>query len=308
MITQAIQTFFSSYRFPVVVLSTMGLLAATTVGVLLIPPSDSALAAFAEDFKVWCFGYDPSTGEMEWSYVGSFLLQPLLMSGIVFLVWNGALKRATRAQITRYSLATVLAAGGLSGTLIWSAADLGSAQDLTEQPFPAERLRTHFLAPDFTLTDQTGEFLSLDSLQGEVFLVTAVFSSCGLTCPLIFSQTKRVLEGLTSQERARMKVAVITLDPENDTPEVLAELARFHGVGPPLFHLLTGDPARVNDTLDRFGFARTRDPQTEIIDHANLMILVDKGGRVAYRFTLGKRQEEWMSAALKLLIQEVPST
>jgi len=66
-------------------------------------------------------------------------------------------------------------------------------------------------------------------------------------------------------------------------------MARLHGVSAPLFHLLGGEPAIVNRVLDGFGFKRNRDPKTGAIDHANLFVLMDRTGHVAYRFTLGTR-------------------
>ncbi|MNC96767.1 hypothetical protein D3C83_142260 [compost metagenome] len=60
----------------------------------------------------------------------------------------------------------------------------------------------------------------------------------------------------------------------------------------------------MESTLDALGVARTRDPETGVIDHANLFVLVDRDGRVAYRFTLGERQERWLVQALRLLLAE----
>jgi protein SCO1/2 len=47
-----------------------------------------------------------------------------------------------------------------------------------------------------------------------------------------------------------------------------------------------------------------RDTDTGLIDHANLFILIDREGRVAYRFTLGERQQDWLGNALRLLLGE----
>jgi cytochrome oxidase Cu insertion factor (SCO1/SenC/PrrC family) len=50
--------------------------------------------------------------------------------------------------------------------------------------------------------------------------------------------------------------------------------------------------------------ARERNPQTGMIDHANLFIVLDRKGTIAYRFTLGEHQEHWLARALQLLTRE----
>jgi protein SCO1 len=52
------------------------------------------------------------------------------------------------------------------------------------------------------------------------------------------------------------------------------------------------------------GIERVRNAETGLIDHANLFLVIDRQGRVAYRFTLGDRQEQWLVSALRLLLAE----
>jgi protein SCO1/2 len=99
-------------------------------------------------------------------------------------------------------------------------------------------------------------------------------------------------------------VIAVTMDPENDSPDVLAELAKNHGMQSTLYHLVTGDPADVEPLLDRMQIARQRDPATGIISHANLFLLIDREGRIAYRLGLGERQQRWLTSALRVLLRE----
>ncbi len=94
------------------------------------------------------------------------------------------------------------------------------------------------------------------------------------------------------------------MDPETDSPEVLAQLAKNHGMDAPLFRLVTGEPAEVERVLDRMEIARQRDPETGVISHANLYLLIDRQGRVAYRLGLGERQQRWLVSALRVLLRE----
>jgi cytochrome oxidase Cu insertion factor (SCO1/SenC/PrrC family) len=60
----------------------------------------------------------------------------------------------------------------------------------------------------------------------------------------------------------------------------------------------------VNDVLDRLEISRSANPMSGEIDHANLFLLIDKGGKLAYRLTLGAQQEQWLVEALRVLVAE----
>jgi len=99
-------------------------------------------------------------------------------------------------------------------------------------------------------------------------------------------------------------VVAVTLDPERDTPEGFRELAQRHNVSAPGFQLLTGAPGTVNPLLDLLDISRSKNPETGDIDHANLFIVVDRSGRMAYRFSATGPQSRWVSDALHLLVAE----
>jgi protein SCO1/2 len=115
---------------------------------------------------------------------------------------------------------------------------------------------------------------------------------------------QKAVSALPPEQLDNLRIAVITLDPENDTPEVLANVAAARGFTSPPFHLLTGEPATVERILDNFAVPRFRNADTGLIDHANLFILIDQEGRIAYRFSPDERQQHWLGEALRQLIDE----
>jgi protein SCO1/2 len=271
------------------------------LALLLAPPGEAGLGAFAEDFRIWCFGYDPATGRFSPALVLAMTTPPLLLAGVLAWLWREPLaalarRRAVAAPVAAAALG-VAAAGASFGLF-------AAAPAHTELPFPAEALRTAHRPPDLALTDQSGAVVALPELRGRVVLLTAIYASCGHTCPAILAQTKRAVGALSDEERAGLRVVAVTLDPAHDTPEVLAELARMHALEAPLYRLVTGDPERVERVLDEMEVARARNAETGVIDHANVVMLLDRAGRVAYRFSIGERQERWLASALALLLRE----
>ena len=79
--------------------------------------------------------------------------------------------------------------------------------------------------PDFTLTDQTGaEFVSAKQLQGVDWIADFIYTTCPGPCPRMSSQMHEVEKELDGVERVRL--VSFTVDPEHDTPPVLAEYAK----------------------------------------------------------------------------------
>lgn len=306
----SIQAFFEDWRFPVVMISLLVAFVLLMTAILLTPGGPGAAGAFAEAFRVWCFNYDPATGRIEWGYVWMYVAQPLVMAGGIYLLWRRPVREVFAGGLPRvwpYVGAACVVIAGLALALFslsgWEARAAGEAAT-DGVAFPAERIRTAHTPPPFALVNQEGEAVTLEALEGRVVMLTAVYASCGYTCPTILGQTKNVLAALSPEERAGLTVVAVTLDPARDTPEVLRRLAEAQGMEAPLFNAVTGAPAYVEDVLDRYQFARTRDPETGRIDHANLFVLIDRAGRIAYRFTLGPQQAAWLETALHQLLAE----
>jgi len=299
---ERVETFFSSWRFPVFTLSVLLFFMLLIVVISLIPVGESGIGAFAEDFKTWCLGYDPATGEIESIYLVMFIVQPIILSLFVIVFWMGPLSDLFGTRPWK-ALPAILA--GLAPVLLVAAAfpALYAPAERGELPFPAEEIRTRLTPPSFSFINQDSTEISMDDLRNDVVMITAVYASCADTCPIILEQARRVLNNLKREEAARVHLLAITLNPERDTPGMLKMVADHYGLNGPNEHLLTGDPDRINKVLDQLNISRKHGDNGRI-DHANLFLLVDKAGFLAYRFTIGNRQEQWLLKATRLLVNE----
>jgi protein SCO1/2 len=293
----------AGWPFPVLALGMLISFTALTAAMLVIPSGETGFKAFADEFRIWCFGYNPATGKMEPAYVVLMFINPMMLAGLIAMVWSREIRGGLRQQ--RRAVLSVAGAGGVaivaatSGLLLF---DIDKTP--TEMPFPAEELRTSYAVPEFALVDHNGSPVADDTFAGDVLMITSIYSCCPDACPLILQQAQRVVASIDPELRRDLHVYGITMDPERDTPESLAGMARVHGVDPAVFHLLSGTAAAVNPVLDRLGFERRVDPETGLIDHASLFLLVDRQGRIAYRLTVGDTQEEWLATALNMLLRE----
>lgn len=137
--------------------------------------------------------------------------------------------------------------------------------------------------PQFDLTDQDGNPFQREALDGKVWVATFIFTRCNLTCPLqtkAFSQLQTSLR--SKKELDNVNLVSFTVDPEFDTPEVLAKYGRNAGANFKNWHFLTGDRGELWD-LSKDGFkmdVQSGRDETTLISHSQNFILVDHESKI----------------------------
>jgi protein SCO1/2 len=144
--------------------------------------------------------------------------------------------------------------------------------------------------PAFAFTDQRGEPFAAERLRGTPWIGNFIFTSCAEVCPMLTQQLRSLREQVKGAALAARFVS-FSVDPERDTPEVLAAYARKHGADFPDWAFLTGDLAAVEKTVvNGFHVSMTkvavdgdRAPAPgEAFDlvHGKKCVLVDGAGRI----------------------------
>ena len=121
----------------------------------------------------------------------------------------------------------------------------GSADSTFVTPVPNRGVQVGDAVPDFTLKDQTGTAVRLSQMRGEPVAVTFLYTRCPVAtaCPMTTAKFSR-LDAMLAKENFG-HLLVVTVDPEYDTPQVLAEYAKKAGADPKRWKFLTGTPADV---------------------------------------------------------------
>lgn len=303
-----VRGFFTGTGLPLLLLAAAVVYEVFLLAVVFAPESTGAWGGFAREFKQWCFRYDPRTGGMEWAAVWVMLVEPAFVALVAALVWRRGLRPLrTRAGWRRHGgaavggvMAAALAMGGLYA--------YGRPAEEVLPPFPGERIRTAITPPAFRFVDQKGRAFGLEELRGRVVLMTGIYAMCSTACPEILRETHALLASLPPELRARVSVAALSLNPEEETAELMDRVTEGYGFTYPEFRYLNGEPAGMHEALAKLGFARVRNPQTGVIDHANLFLLVDANGRIAYRFTLDARHRTWLHEGLIALAEEADAS
>lgn len=149
-----------------------------------------------------------------------------------------------------------------------------------------------FELPDYQLTNSFGEPFGSEDLKGRSYLANFIFTNCPTTCPAQMEKTQEI------QKRIRglgTKVGIVSfsVDPENDTPQVLHKYARSLSANPHVWTFLTADKrSKIRDLLVD-GFKVPMGDMEEVdavvdrekitvwdIVHSERFALVDSQGRV----------------------------
>ena len=115
---------------------------------------------------------------------------------------------------------------------------------LLDPPLPAH---------DFTLQSADGP-VRLKDLRGDYVAVFFGYTSCPDVCPMTLARLATALRALGPDAQG-MRVVMITVDPERDTPERLAQYTAAFG---PEFIGLTGTPDEIASVAARFGIFYAR--------------------------------------------------
>ena len=176
-----------------------------------------------------------------------------------------------------YWIEQVLTKGFVSTPASGTPAPLPTARVIT--PEPNRGVAVGDPIPDFALTDQTGRTVRLSEMRGEPVAVTFIYTRCPIAtaCPLTTTRFAKLDSML--QAKGFGKLLTITVEPDRDTPKVLAEYAAHLKADPARWKFLTGDPKAVADVASRFGVIYY--PDEGQIVHAQAVAVVDPEGRLA---------------------------
>ena len=135
--------------------------------------------------------------------------------------------------------------------------------------------------PDFELTDQSGEAVSLVRLKGKVVAVTFIYTRCPLPdyCPRMVNNFRAVRDRFRDRMNRDLVLLTITFDPKYDTAEELAKYAAAEHAGGPGWHFLTGDPQRIERVCNAFGIQYWA--EEGLITHSLQTAVIDRDGRLA---------------------------
>jgi protein SCO1/2 len=154
---------------------------------------------------------------------------------------------------------------------------------------------------ELALIGHDGKPRTLADFRGKVVVLFFGFTHCPDVCPTTLAEAAQALEALGG-DAERVQVLFVTVDPERDTPEVLAKFVpAFH----PSFLGLTGDPEAVRKAAGEFKIFYDKrpgkNPGEYSVDHSAQTYVLDAEGRLRL-FIRHDRLAQDLAADLRTLL------
>jgi protein SCO1/2 len=137
--------------------------------------------------------------------------------------------------------------------------------------------------PAFKLKNQDNKTISDKDYLGKVYVVEFFFSTCPTICPKMNESMLQLQNEFYGNPN--FGIASITIDPSNDTPQVLKEHAKLLGVKHYNWHFLTGDKEYIYNLANK-GFNLYAGENNKVaggFEHSGLFALIDKDGKIRCR-------------------------
>jgi protein SCO1 len=147
----------------------------------------------------------------------------------------------------------------------------------------ADLLKEGDFVPGDPLIDQAGMARPLTSLRGHRVALTFIYTRCPLPdyCPLMSRHFKAIQDQIrASADLGDVRLVSITLDPEFDTPGVLATHAKAVGADPRLWFFATGARDDVLGFAKRFGVLTEPGESPALVVHNLRTAVIDAEGRL----------------------------
>jgi protein SCO1/2 len=134
--------------------------------------------------------------------------------------------------------------------------------------------------PNFTLTDQRRQQISLHQFNGKVVALNFVYTRCPLPqyCFRISNNFGRLQKRFKPRLGDDLILLTVTFDPVHDTPEILAEYAQTWKADPNTWHFLTGTQDDVSKLTEIFGVGFWQDEAA--LTHSLHTAVIDRQGKL----------------------------
>jgi protein SCO1/2 len=176
-----------------------------------------------------------------------------------------------KVRLLLWALVPVVALGA------FAAHQLGSAEGTTKGSLGR--------VPAFELSDQLGRKVRTQDLAGAPWVANFVFTRCPSVCPLLSAKFHALQKQLGDLPRVRF--VSISVDPEYDTPSVLASYAARFEADPKRWLFLTGPLSEIERTVVQGFKVHRGDPEPSASDpnlieimHGEHFVLVDGQGDI----------------------------
>ena len=176
----------------------------------------------------------------------------------------------------------------------------GCEEPKLPSPFHANDVTGKYAQADFKLIDHNGNMRTLADFRGKVVLMFFGYMHCPDVCPTTMADITLALRMLDKEDVTKVQVLFVTVDPERDTPALLAQYVPAFDAS---YLGLWGDVATTAKVAESFGvsYAKQASKTGYNVDHTAGVYIIDTNGKVRLVAPYGQRSE-WLAQDVHLLL------
>ncbi len=175
---------------------------------------------------------------------------------------------------------------------------------------PTTELRKIWVVPPFALTERSGKTITNHDLAGKIWVADFIYTTCPGPCPLITAAMAKLQDAVAHDPQVQL--VTFTVDPETDTPPVLAKYADQFGADPNRWWFLTGPEKPLYDLIGSGFRLPVQDNSGQPladgqykVTHSTYLALVDGDGNVrGYYNGTGAESQADLLRDIKILENE----
>jgi protein SCO1/2 len=183
----------------------------------------------------------------------------------------------TRIQITVFALVAIVALVlGLTVNKVLTSKGQGDPTALLDAGIvllPQSRT-----LPELQLTNQDGQAVAVDQLTEQWSLLFFGYTFCPDICPTTLAQLRQLQSQLPAETRANLRMILVSVDPNRDTPEQLKKYLDYFDAG---FIGLTGEQANIQKLANAVSIPyipADTSKEDYTVDHSGNLVLIGPDG------------------------------
>ena len=133
--------------------------------------------------------------------------------------------------------------------------------------------------PELSLINQDGQAVAVDQMKDQWSLLFFGYTFCPDICPATLAQLRQLQGQLPPETLAKLRIVLVTVDPNRDTPEQLKKYLDYFDAG---FIGLTGEQATIQKLANGVSIPfipADTSKENYTVDHSGNLVLIGPDGR-----------------------------
>ena len=163
---------------------------------------------------------------------------------------------------------------------LFSVLTILSCKENTEQTAQnKENANSSIFLLDSKWQNQDAEELQLKDLKGKNLVMVMIFTSCRTACPILVADMKKVHDKIEKNKLKDTSLILISIDPANDTPEVLKKFAAERNMDSQPWIFLRSDEESTREFANVLAVKYKKISPIEF-SHSNIISVFNRNGEL----------------------------